>query len=96
MGIVSAIEAVPHIPPNVAMALGQVEELEYSLYVTGKESKFSKYERKKKDGHSSHCKYMHTWSQIEHYSGILKTTYNSDQTLCSCNWQSVLFVMKTR
>ena len=38
MGIVSAVEAVPHVTPNVAMAMGEVEELEYSLYVTGKES----------------------------------------------------------
>ena len=41
MGIVSAVEAVPHVSPNVAMAMGQVEELEYSLYVTGKESELT-------------------------------------------------------
>ena len=36
-----AIEAVPHISPNTAVAMGKMEEHEYSLYITGKESKMS-------------------------------------------------------
>jgi hypothetical protein len=41
VGIVSAIEAVPHVSPGntAAMTMGKMEEHEYSLYITGKESK---------------------------------------------------------
>ena len=37
MGIISAINAVPHLPPFQA----KMEEMEYSLYITGKESEWS-------------------------------------------------------
>jgi len=37
MGIVSAIVAVPHSSPSPA----KMEEHEYSLYITGKESEWS-------------------------------------------------------
>ena len=37
MGIISAINAVPHLPPFQT----KMEEMEYSLYITGKESEWS-------------------------------------------------------